>query len=62
MYVCPVCEEKYFSTEEAMRKHFLSCWKKKNPYHQSTPAVRIESIERQVNSEIMDFFNSFQKE
>lgn len=58
MYICPTCK-KEFETENKIVKHFLNCWKEKNPYHQSKEAPHSESITtRQVNNDIMDFFNS----
>lgn len=61
-YVCPVCQEKYFSTEDAVRKHFLSCWKKKNPCHESKTAPSYETFTRQTNDDVLNFFNSFQED
>lgn len=58
-YICPVCNEKYFSTEDAMRKHLLFCWKEHNPCHKSTPAPRKEKVVREVNDDIINFFSSF---
>lgn len=62
MYICPVCNEKYFSTEDAMRKHYLSCWKNKNPNHQSKSALRNEYLASYViNDDVLEFFNSFKE-
>ena len=62
MYICPTCS-KEFNTEETVVKHFLKCWKDKNPYHQSKSAPRSKDINtREVNEDVMNFFNSFQKE
>ena len=59
MYICPTCE-KQFNTEEILTKHFLKCWKDKNPNHRSKPAPRSEDINtKEITSEISDFFNSF---
>ena len=59
MYICPTCGRE-FREEVLIQKHFLSCWKEKNPYHQSKPAPRSEDIvSRDINDEITDFFNSF---
>ena len=38
MYFCPTCNKK-FPTEEKVVKHFLVCWKEKNPYHQSKEII-----------------------
>lgn len=62
MYICPVCNEKYFSTEDAVRKHYLSCWKRHNPSHQSKSAPRNEQIvSYDMNDDILEFFNSFKE-
>lgn len=59
MYICPTCGRE-FREEVLIQKHFLSCWKEKNPYHQSKPAPHSEDIvSRDINDEITDFFNSF---
>ena len=59
MFVCPTCG-KQFDTEEVLVKHYLKCWKEKNPYHQSKSAPRSEDINtREDNQAILDFFNSF---
>ena len=59
MYICPTCE-KQFRTEEILTKHFLKCWKDKNPNHRSKAAPRSEDINtKEITSEISDFFNSF---
>ena len=59
MYICPTCE-KQFNTEEILTKHFLKCWKDKNPNHRSKSAPRSEDINtKEITSEISDFFNSF---
>ena len=61
MYICPTCS-KEFEKEEDLVKHFLKCWKDKNPNHQSKPAPRSEDINtREINEDVMNFFNSFQK-
>ena len=62
MYICPTCC-KEFEKEEVLVKHFLKCWKDKNPNHQSKSAPRSEDINtREVNEDVMNFFTSFQKE
>lgn len=59
MFICPTCN-KQFDAEDALVKHYLKCWKEKNPYHKSKPAPRSEDINtRKVNNDILDFFNSF---
>ena len=56
MYICPTCK-KGFRTEEAIKVHFLSCWKEQHPYHQSKSAPHSEDIEtKEVNDDIMNFF------
>ena len=62
MYICPTCN-KEFDSEEIVAKHFLKCWKDKNPYHKSKSAPRSPDVNvREVSDDIMNFFNSFQKE
>lgn len=62
MYICPVCD-KEFQQESAIQHHFLSCWKDKNLNYKSKPAPRSEDIVvREINTEITNFFSSFQKE
>ena len=59
MFVCPTCG-KQFDTENALVKHYLSCWKEQNPGHKSKSAPRSEDINTRTDSqEILDFFNSF---
>lgn len=59
MYICPTCG-KGFETEEALTKHYLKCWKEKNPNHKSKSAPRSEDINtREVSNDIANFFNSF---
>ena len=61
MYICPTCEAQ-FKTEDILVKHFLSCWKEKNPCHQSKSAPRSEGINtRTDNDDILNFFNSFKR-
>lgn len=58
MYFCRLCFKK-FHTEEELVKHFMSCWKQKNPSHKSTEAKRSEEVEtRKINSDMENFFNS----
>lgn len=62
MYICPVCN-KEFEKEEAVVKHFGKCWKEEHPYQQSKPAPRSENIStREINNDVMNFFNSLKKE
>ena len=59
MFICPTCG-KQFETEDLLVKHFLKCWKDKNPNHKSKSAPRSEDINtREDNQEILNFFNSF---
>ena len=59
MYICPTCN-KPFDKEENLVKHIFKCWKEKNPHLKSKPAPRSEDVNtREVNNEIMSFFNSF---
>ena len=59
MYICPTCNHS-FKTEEILTKHFLKCWKDRNPNHRSKSAPRSEDINtKEITSEISDFFNSF---
>ena len=59
MYICPTCG-KQFENDEVLTKHFLKCWKEKNPNHKSKPAPRSADIDtREDSQEILDFFNSF---
>ena len=59
MYICPTCNSS-FEEEDVLVKHFLKCWKEKNPCHQSKSAPRSEDINtRNVSNDIADFFNSF---
>lgn len=59
MYICSVCEKK-FDSKETLTKHFLKCWKEKNPNHKSKSAPRSEDINiREDNDDILNFFNSF---
>lgn len=59
MYVCPMCH-RTFSSESYIKKHFLECWKEQSPGYKSSPAPRSEDVEvREIDSNILDFFNSF---
>ena len=59
MYICPTCN-KPFDKEENLVKHMSKCCKEKNPHLRSKPAPRSEDVNtREVNNEIMSFFNSF---
>ena len=59
MYICPTCARQ-FETEDILVKHFLKCWKEKNPCHRSKNAPRSEDINtREINNDILDFFDSF---
>lgn len=62
MYICPTCGRE-FQTENEITKHFLSCWKEQNPFHQSKEAPHGHDITtRNISNDILDFFNSFQTE
>ena len=61
MFICPTCGKEY-KEEADIVKHFLACWKEKNPYHDSKDAPRSEDIIiRKVDSGVENFFNSFKK-
>ena len=61
MYICPTCKRE-FPTENDVVKHYLKCWKEKNPCHKSKSAPRSEDVNtREVNNDVMNFFSSFQK-
>ena len=61
MYICPTCR-KEFEKEEVLVKHFLKCWKDKNPNHHPKSAPHSEDINtREVNEDVMNFFASLQK-
>lgn len=61
MYICPTCKQE-FVTEDLAVKHYLKCWRDKNPCHKSKSAPRSEPIIiRKVNTEITNFFNAFQQ-
>ena len=59
MYICPTCG-KEVSTESEIVKHFLSCWKKHNPQHQSNSAPHSESTTTQINSDVLEFFANYE--
>lgn len=59
MFICPTCG-KQFDTEDALVKHYMRCWKERNPNHKSKLAPRSEDINtREDSQDILDFFNSF---
>lgn len=61
MYICPTCGRE-FPTEEKIKKHSLSCWRKANPHYKTKHAPQGETIvTKDVNNDILDFFNSFKK-
>lgn len=60
MYVCPSCGVER-STEAAIAKHYLACWKEKNLTHESNSAPKYEETIRNVNNDIADFFAGYQK-
>ena len=62
IYICPVCGKEY-DNEESVAKCFLQCWKDNNPHHRSKPAPRSDNvIMSEVDKDILQFFNSLQKE
>ena len=59
MYICPTCE-KEFLTEPEVVKHFLKCWKEKNPHHKSKDAPRsADIITTHTNLDVTEFFTQF---
>jgi hypothetical protein len=61
MYICPICRREY-TTDEAVAKCFLRCWREEHPCQKSQPAPHSEDIfDRKVNEDISTFFNSFKK-
>lgn len=61
MYICPVCSSGFISEEQVV-KHYLACWKEKNPNHKPKPAPHSEDIvNRKVNNEALEFFSSFER-
>jgi hypothetical protein len=56
MYICPICS-KEFIEEDKLVKHYLACWKSKNPQHKSKNAPRSADVEtRNVSDEMKEFF------
>lgn len=61
MYICPTCNREFIE-EDKLTKHFLSCWKQKNPNHKPKPAPRSEDIvTRKADADVFSFFNAFQE-
>lgn len=60
MYICPTCH-RGFNDEEIIAKHFLQCWRNRNPNHESTPSPLKTTTEREVSEEVTNFFASFNK-
>lgn len=61
MYICPICNKKY-PTEETIKKHSNSCWRKSNPHYKSkTPPQGETIITKNIDSNILDFFGSFER-
>ena len=59
MFICPTCNNQ-FDNEDILVKHYLKCWKEKNPCHQAKSAPRSADINtREISDDISDFFNSF---
>lgn len=61
MFICPTCGREFYE-ENLIQKHFLSCWKEKNPCHQSTSVPQNESVVREMNDDVVSFFKSFKQE
>ena len=62
MYICPICRREY-TTDEAVAKCFLRCWREEHPCQKSCNAPHSEDIfDRKVNEDISTFFNSFKKD
>lgn len=62
MYICPICN-KGFDSEEKIKKHNLSCWRKANPHYKSTTPPQGETIiTREDNKDILKFFSSLRKD
>lgn len=61
MFICPNCN-KEFATEEEIKKHTMPCWRRHNPNYKSKEAPQGETVvTKSVNSDIMNFFDSFRK-
>lgn len=61
MYICPECGKEY-QTETQIQKHFLACWKDRNPHHISKEAPHSGTIEtKEVNNEVLEFFSSLRR-
>ena len=61
MYICPTCNKEIEKEDDAV-KHFLRCWKEKNPHLKSKPAPCSEDINtREVSDDVINFFDSFGK-
>lgn len=59
MYICPTCG-KEFPIDTDMAKHYLKCWKEKNPYYKSKDAPRSADITTsQMNVAMENFFAQF---
>lgn len=61
MYICPTCNKKC-ATEEEIVKHSNSCWRRANPHYKSkTPPQGETVVTKEVDNDIMNFFNSFKE-
>lgn len=61
MFICPICQ-KQFETEDIIVKHFLKCWKEKNPYHMSKRIPQSpDIITREISNDVLDFFAALQQ-
>ena len=62
MFICPTCKKEY-ATEEEIKKHSMACWRKTNPHYKSKTAPQGKTIiKREVNDDILNFFNSLKGE
>lgn len=63
MYICPICKCEFEDEKESrMSRHFLKCWKEKNPNHKTNSIEPSETIEtRKESKDIIDFFASLQR-
>lgn len=59
MYICPTCA-KELPTEQEIVKHFLICWKEKNPNHKSKSAPHSELTNIQINLDMKEFFARYE--
>lgn len=61
MYICPICSKEY-DKENQLVKHMSMCWKQKHPNHKSKDAPCAPTIvNKQDNSDIIDFLSMFER-